>query len=645
MTHQTRHEPETEQPHDQQAALQQLVESAFPPAFPRDADPEKAIQWIAGNIDKGMCRIYAVHLNESLDEEGYKRLLERVRQRIDDPQLLKSLQEILTATAQPDQTSPESLAPLLADIALQSIDEILQQAKALGRESNFLHAQCLRVGNEMIILVDHDPRYEWILPAVKKRLREELANLGYEPAAIEMQSLDLTCGHRLRFLDFELSLVRDRHGQTKARYRLVEQSKRRYAQKDRWRLLGRCRMPRFLQPCVKWVARKRSWQFVARAYGKANSIQVGWRHLPITLLPILMLLFGCLSPAALLCFAAIPVCNWRWIVHRVRAAYDKATSIQAGWRHLPITLLPVLLLLFGWRSPVPWLDVVVIFACNRHWTLGLLRWLRRHKLDMVMGACVLAALIFLYPFLRDIYANRPREVAASSSLPPGFYRGEYHGPSWWTGEPEPVVHYGLYVPPHFQGKKGPFPLIVFLHGYGERTKARIFKAGLPLAIAQRFGTNKPNGHFQFIAFFPIDPTGRWEAGSTEVERVMLALDYVIADHRIDPSRVYLTGLSAGGSGVWNLAQAYPHKWAAVAPVCSFVSPDVEKVRHLPAWIFHGDKDQIAPVDRERYLVQQLKEAGADMRYTEVPNRGHYIWDVAYNPKELYKWLACKKKAG
>jgi predicted esterase len=629
--------PESEQSPSQQAALMLHLESAFPPAFPRDADPEKSIKWIAGNIDKGLCRIYAVHLNECLDEEKYKRLVERVSQRIDDPQQIESLKGTLAAPAQPE------FVPLLTDIALDSIDHILQQAKALGREDNFLHVQCTRVGNELIVLADRDPRYEWILPAVQKRLREELSNLHYEPAAIETQSLDVSLGHRLRFLDYELRLVRDRHGEERTRYRLVEKSKRRYARKARLLLFGRYDPLRFLQPCLNWIARKRSWQIVERAYRKANSVQVGWRHLPITLLPVLMLLFGWISPVALLCLTAIPVCNWRWIVDVLLAAFEKANSIQASWRHLPITLFPVLMLLFGWRSLVPWLDIAVIFACNWHWSLGIVRWIGRHKLDMVVGACAAAALIALSPLLHDIYANRPREEAVSSRLPAGFYRGEYHGPSWWNGEVAPAVHYGLYVPPQFQGQKGPFPLIVFLHGYGERTKTLIFKVGLPAAIANRFGTNKPNGHFQFVAFFPLDPSGRWQAGSAEVENVMIALDYVIGRHRIDPARVYLTGHSAGGSGVWELAQAYPDKWAAVVPVCSFISPDVEKVRRLPAWIFHGAKDQQAPVDRERYLVQQLKEANADVKYTEFPNKGHGIWPEVYNPKELYRWLASKKK--
>jgi hypothetical protein len=84
------------------AALQRLLGSVGSPAFPHDADPEKTIKWIAGQIDKGLCRVFAVHINESLDEEGHKRLVERVCQRIDDPQMIEALQETLAASLQPE---------------------------------------------------------------------------------------------------------------------------------------------------------------------------------------------------------------------------------------------------------------------------------------------------------------------------------------------------------------------------------------------------------------------------------------------------------------------------------------------------------------------------------------------------------------
>ncbi len=636
------------------AALQRILESTFPTAFSSNQDAEKTIKWVAGNIDRGLTRVHAVNFAESRDDEAYERLVERSGQRIGDPPLITLLKEILALPTPRGDAARKLLTPLLAGIAYEGIDHILQQAKALGREDHFLHLQCMRAGNELVVLSDRDPRYDWILPAVQKRLREELASLNFEPEAVETQSFDITCGEPLRFLDYELRCTQGKHGDFRVRYKLAPGAVPQQTGNvlENRSLFGRFQLVRFLQPCLKWLERWRAWRFVHRGYRKANSIQASWRHLPITLYPVVAYLFGLRSPAAWLCLALIFVCNWRRILyyvqtawvgseqHKFGGAYSKLRSIQVGWRHLPITLFPVLLLLFGWRSPVPWLDLALIFVCNWRLTVG---FVKSHKLDVAMGGCAIAALIYLYPFLSDIYAHRPREVAASSSVPPGFFLGEYYGPSWWSGEPIPIVNYVLYLPPQLQGQKGPFPLIVFLHGYGERTKTRIFKGGLPTAIAQRFGTNKPNGHFPFVAFFPIDPTGNWQAGSAEVERVMAALDYVISRHRIDPSRVYLTGHSAGGSGVWSLAEAYPDKWAAVAPLCSFISPDVSKVKHLPAWIFHGAKDQAAPVNRERYLVRELEEAGADVHYTEIPNKGHFIWDVAYNPKDLYKWFASKKK--
>jgi predicted esterase len=584
VTNQPLHDLQTEESYSRQAALHRLLESAAPPAFPSDPDPEKTIQWIAGNIDKGLCRVYAVNINECLDEEGYKRLVERVRRRIDDPQLIEALKEILDAPAQPE------LAPLLANIALESIDHILQQAKALGREGNFLHVQCTRVGNELIVLCDRDPRYDWILPAVQKRLREELSNLGFNPAAIETQSFDLTSGAPLRFLGFELCYVQGKHGASRVEYRLVEETDRRQTEQapERRHSFGRYHPLRFVQPFLNWIGRQRCWQIVQGAYRKANSIQAGWRHLPITLTPIVALLFGWRSPATWLCFAAIFICNWRWPLAGLRGAGA---------------------------------------------------WARRHKLDVAMGAFALVVLICLYPIASDLYANLSHEEAAPL-MPPRFYLGQYNKDSPWGAE---LVPYGLYVPPHFQKEKGPFPLIVYLHGNGERTKARLFKAGLPLSISRQFGPNNPNGAFEFVAFFPIDPTGKWETGSGEVEDAMMALDYVIGRHRIDPARVYLTGISNGGMGVWRLAEAYPDKWAAVVPVSSFISPALAKVQHIPAWIFHAAKDKQAPVKRERDLVKQLNEVHADVRYTEIPNKGHEIWREAYDAKELYDWLATKKK--
>jgi predicted esterase len=566
-----------------QVALKRLLESAFPRAFPSDPEPEKTIKWVIGNIDRGLSRVYAVSIGESLDPGDYERLVERVNSRIGDPQLTGLLKEVLATSVQPSQPLQGFLAPLLADIAFEGIDQILQQAKTFGREENFLHVQWTRVADQLVVLSDCDPRYDWILPAVKKRLREELSSLHYDLAAVETQSLDLTCGEPLRFLGFELRCVKRSGGDSRVQYRPIEEPSRRLAENapSRRRLLGRYQTLRFLRPCLNWIGRQQSSQFVRDTYRKVTSIQVGWRHLPITLYPILVLYFGWNSPAAWLCLALIFVCNWR--------------SIPA-----------------------------VVMGAQRHW------W------GVTTMACGLAGLVCLYLTISDVRANFSREDPAPH-MPPGFYLGQYH--SSWDAEPVP---YGVYVPPHFKHEKGPFPLIVFLHGYGERRSDHIFSVGVPNYIAHHFGERTENGRFEFVALFPIDPKGQWQVDTPEVEDAMKVLEHVIKRHHIDPARVYLTGISAGGSGVWRLAETYPDKWAAVAPVSSFIQPDVQKVRHIPAWIFHGAKDIAAPVERDRDLVQKLKAAQADVRYTEAPDRGHNMRSV-YDSQELYDWFATKTR--
>ncbi len=576
-----------------QSALQRILESTFPPVVPSNPEAEKTIKWLAGNIDKGLDRAYAVNLNESPDDGGLDRRMERAGRRIGDPQLVGLLKEILTAS-QPPQVL---LVPLLADIAFGEIDHILQQARVLGREGNFLHIQCARVGNELIVLADRDPRYGWVLPAVQKRLREELSNLGYDLAALETQSLDLTCAESLYFLGFELRWARRRGGNVRTLYRLVERAafhRTENAPSGR-HLRQRYHLLRFAQDGVDGMKRLLCWQLIQNAYAKMNSIQVSWRHLPITLYPIVAFLSGWHSPAAWVCLALFFVCNWR--------------SIPG------LVLRPA----------------------------GV--WVRRHSLDAVLGACALVALICLVPQIADLWANRPQEVSAPPYMPAGFYKGLFHGDSWWSDEPASGVTYGLYVPPHFQGQKGPFPLIVFLHGHEGRTEAKLFRRNFLTALANRFGGNDgANGRFDFVAFAPIDPSGRWLPESAEVRNVLKALDYVIRRHRIDPGRIYITGITEGGDGVWRLAEAYPGRWAALVPVHSSHYPHTLKVRHIPTWIFDSHPDGPASMTNQKTLLAELQKAKADIRYTETSKKSEAIWTEVYHSQALYDWLAMRKKS-
>lgn len=259
---------------------------------------------------------------------------------------------------------------------------------------------------------------------------------------------------------------------------------------------------------------------------------------------------------------------------------------------------------------------------------------RKHWLKAAVIASAEACVVLLF----FLFVPRSMREVPAPHMPLGFYRGEYRATA--TAQP---VRYGLYVPPYFSKARGPFPLVVFFHGYPERGIDRCFAVGLAQSIVLKFGEHTPNGRFEFAAFFPIDPEGMWSLKPKEIDGIVGALDDVVRRYNIDPKRLYLTGHSNGADGVWALAHAHPEKWAALATASSFGEPEIDKVRRVPIWIFHGAKDPLSPVERTRAIVQKLKDANADVRYTEIPDRAHVIWREVYDHKPLYDWFATKTR--
>ena len=114
-----------------------------------------------------------------------------------------------------------------------------------------------------------------------------------------------------------------------------------------------------------------------------------------------------------------------------------------------------------------------------------------------------------------------------------------------------------------------------------------------------------------------------------------------AEFDTDPDRVYLTGLSMGGTGTWSIATKDPSAWAAIVPMCASPNlPGVEKfiAARLPVWNFCGDKDREGIVKANREMQALLTKAGVEAKYTEYPGVGHNCWDEAYATDALYKWL-------
>ncbi len=192
-----------------------------------------------------------------------------------------------------------------------------------------------------------------------------------------------------------------------------------------------------------------------------------------------------------------------------------------------------------------------------------------------------------------------------------------------------TMHYLIYLPKDYDGKK-PMPLLLFLHGAGERGDdiELVKKHGPPKLIAQ-------GKDFPFIVVSPQCPKGRfWDARSLDT-----LLDHVEQTYAVDSSRIYVTGLSMGGFGTWALAAYAPERFAAIAPICGGGEKFwVRKLTHLPIWAFHGEKDSVVPPHRTTELVEQLKKLGGNVKLTLYPGAGHDSWTATYDNPELYEWF-------
>lgn len=217
----------------------------------------------------------------------------------------------------------------------------------------------------------------------------------------------------------------------------------------------------------------------------------------------------------------------------------------------------------------------------------------------------------------------------------GFLRRDYRGES---GDDS---HYTVFVPYTYTGDR-PYPLILFLHGVGDAGTEgdQYLKVGLPPAIEAR------KESFGFITVIPQGRRGVWSPDSWDTRRAMAILDRVEREYHVDRKRSYLTGLSSGGTGVWDLAAHGPGRWAAIVPVstgdCDPASAPL--IKDIPCWCFHNVNDVLSPPTAPREMIAALRRAGGTPRYSEffhpaVTNtERHNAWDAAYGDLELYGWL-------
>ncbi|MFO0863728.1 MAG: alpha/beta hydrolase-fold protein [Gemmataceae bacterium] len=237
--------------------------------------------------------------------------------------------------------------------------------------------------------------------------------------------------------------------------------------------------------------------------------------------------------------------------------------------------------------------------------------------------------------VRRFLALMTLSIAASTSAAQektGFIEKTLAG----TGDERKYV---VFIPHDYKGDKA-YPTILFLHGAGETGKDNKAQVKVGLAAAVR----KNEKTFPFIVVFPQSHNRTWAASSADGKAAMAALAEVQKDYKVDEKRIYLTGLSMGGFGTWSHAAAFPEKWAAIAPICG--GGDVKaaaKIKDIPCWNFHGDKDAAVKVELSRNMIEALKKAGGEPKYTEYPGVNHNSWDRAYGTQELYDWLLQQRR--
>ena len=193
------------------------------------------------------------------------------------------------------------------------------------------------------------------------------------------------------------------------------------------------------------------------------------------------------------------------------------------------------------------------------------------------------------------------------------------------------ANYLLYLPKDYETQQQKcWPLILFLHGAGERGKDvnRVASQGLAKML------HKPQD-FPFIVVSPQCAINIW----WHIDDLDMMLDEVVSEYRVDIDRIYVTGLSMGGFGTWALAITYPHRFAAIAPICGGGDPTrVCAIKHVPVWTFHGAKDDIVPLERSKEMVEALKKCGGNVRFTVYPEADHDSWTQTYANPHLYDWL-------
>ena len=237
--------------------------------------------------------------------------------------------------------------------------------------------------------------------------------------------------------------------------------------------------------------------------------------------------------------------------------------------------------------------------------------------------------------MKPEYCEKPECISA---YPEQIIKKEF------TSDSGHVLPYTQLLPKLEKDKK--YPLIVHLHGAGSWAPDFQQLPGQCLCMVKKdypavVVVPKTNYPMKWADHdWTLTEHHRKESPLPSLEATyQLVLHLLNTDPTLDAKRVYIIGQSMGGFGTWDFITRYRHIVAAAVPVCGGGDVDTMKnIKDLPVWIFHGDADDVVPVENSRRLYQELQRLNAPAKYTEFPGVMHPSWTPAYSDEELFRWL-------
>ena len=226
----------------------------------------------------------------------------------------------------------------------------------------------------------------------------------------------------------------------------------------------------------------------------------------------------------------------------------------------------------------------------------------------------------------------------------------------WTAPDGGVFRYRWHEPKAPESGKA-YPLVILMHGAGERGTNNV--AQLQWGVKPIFDYLEAKGEEFYFVAGQVPNDKRWvevhwgleahqmpkEPSETMARQIAFLENLFARCPGIDRSRVYVTGISMGGYGTWDLLCRRPEWFAAAMPICGGADlAQAWKLREIPIWVFHGDRDTTVPFIRSRRMTAALWACDGNVKYTEYPGVGHGSWIPAYGDKANLDWLFSNRKA-